>query len=37
MTKSNLELLKENAVHGGPEFDEPDNINKVLDFLDTYL
>lgn len=31
-----LELL-EDAGHGGPEFDEPENIKKVLDFLDKHL
>jgi hypothetical protein len=31
-----LELL-DDAGHGGPKFDTPENINKVLDFLDNYL
>ena len=31
-----LELL-DNAGHGGPKFDTPENINKVLNFLDKYL
>jgi len=31
-----FELL-ENAGHGGPEFDKPANIKKVLDFLDQHL
>jgi hypothetical protein len=31
-----LELL-EDAGHGGPKFNEPDNINKVLNFLDIHL
>jgi dipeptidyl aminopeptidase/acylaminoacyl peptidase len=34
--KGYLELL-DDAGHGGPKFDTPENINKVLDFLDKYL
>lgn len=26
-----------NARHGDPAFEAPDNVQKVLDFLDTYL
>lgn len=31
-----LELL-DDAGHGGPQFETPENINKVLDFLDKHL
>jgi hypothetical protein len=31
-----LELI-DDAGHGGHKFDTPENINKVLDFLDNYL
>jgi hypothetical protein len=31
-----LELL-EGAEHGAPQFEAPDNVRKVLDFIDEYL